>query len=356
LNRFPSEPSPFTTYRKEPGNPNSLDEGTPLAVLEDSQGILWIGTTNQLNRLDRKTGRYTFYPNDPANPESISASVVQAVAEDRAGLLWFGTSGGGLNQFDRRTGRFKAFRHDPAHSASLTHDNVLSLLIDHGGNLWAGTDDGLNRMDAHTGRFTIFRPRNNLIESRWYRVLAEAADGSIWMGTYTRGLQRLDVETGRIIAYVHDPKVRGSLSNNRVNALCEDPAGTLWVGTYNGLDRFDRDTGEFTTFGERDGLSNHAVYGILEDAAGNLWLSTGNGLSRFNPRTRTFRNYFSDDGLAGRRVRGVRVLQERQRGDVLCWRERTHSVLSREGGRQPIRAADGADGLPLVQQPRPGGR
>ena len=119
------------------------------------------------------------------------------------------------------------------------------------------------------------------------------------MGTYTQGLQRLDVRTGEIVAYRSDPKVRGSLSNNRVNALFVDHAGTLWVGTQNGLDRFDRNTGEFTTFGERDGLPNNAVEGILEDSAGNLWLSTGNGLSRFDPRARTFKNYYSEDGVAG---------------------------------------------------------
>ena len=119
------------------------------------------------------------------------------------------------------------------------------------------------------------------------------------MGTYTQGLQRLDVRTGEIVPYKNDPKIRGSLSNNRVNALCLDHRGTLWVGTQNGLNRFDRNTGEFTTFGERDGMPNNAIEGILEDSAGNLWLSTGNGLSRFDPRARTFKNYFSEDGLAG---------------------------------------------------------
>jgi ligand-binding sensor domain-containing protein/signal transduction histidine kinase len=298
VNRFPSEPSPFTAYRREPGNPNSLAEGTLRSVLEDSQGILWIGTS-QLNRLDRKTGRYAFYRHDPANVESITTGVVYAMVEDRAGFLWFAMWGGGLNRFDRRTGRFQAYRHDPADAASLSHNNTLSLLIDHGGALWAGTDDGLNRLDARTGRFTVFRPKSGLIESRWYRVLAEGADGSIWMGTYTQGLQRLDLRTGEIVEYKNDPKVRGSLSNNRVNALCVDHAGALWVGTQNGLNRFDRNTGEFTTFGERDGLPNNAVEGILEDSAGNLWLSTGNGLSRFDPRARAFKKYYSDDGLAG---------------------------------------------------------
>jgi ligand-binding sensor domain-containing protein/signal transduction histidine kinase len=298
VNRFSSEPPPFMTYRREPGNPNSLAEGLLNSVFEDSQGILWIGT-NQLNRVDRRTGRYTLYAHDPANPGSITTGVVYAMVEDRAGVLWLGTWGGGLNRFARRTGQFKAYRHDPADPASLSHDNILSLLVDHSGNLWAGTDDGLNRLDARAGHFTVFRPKSSLMESRWHRVLAEGADGSIWMGTYTQGLQRLDLRTGEIVAYKNVPEIPGSLSSNRVNALCVNHTGTLWVGTQDGLNRFDRNTGQFTIFNERDGLPDNAVEGILEDSAGRLWLSTGNGLSRFDPRTRTFKNYYSEDGLAG---------------------------------------------------------
>jgi len=316
VNRFSSEFSPFTVYRKEFGNPNSLDEDNVVSVFEDSRGILWIGTTSQLNRLDRKTGRYTFYQHDPANSGSIATGVVRATVEDRAGYLWFGTWGGGLNRFDRRTGRFKAYRHNPADAERLGDDYVLSLLIDHEGSLWAGTDDGLNRLDARTGRFSHFGPKSGSPESRWYPVLAEGADGSIWMGTYTQGLRRLDVRTGEIVAYKYDPKVSGSLSNNQVHALSVDHTGTLWVGTQNGLDRFDRDAGKFTTFGERDGLPNNAVEGILEDAAGNLWLSTSSGLSKFDPRTRTFKNYFADDGLAGNEFNDFSVYFKSPSGEM----------------------------------------
>jgi ligand-binding sensor domain-containing protein/signal transduction histidine kinase len=316
VNRFPSEPLPFTVFRNEPGNPNSLEEGNVLSVFEDGRGILWIGTTSQLNRLDKKTGQYTFYRHDPANSASIATGVVRATVEDRAGYLWFGTWGGGLNRFDRGTGRFKAYRHDPADAASLSHDYVLSLLLDHEGSLWAGTDDGLNRLDARTGHFTHFRWKTGSIESRWYPVLAEGADGSIWMGTYTQGLQRLDVRTGEIVAYKYDPKVPGSLSNNQVHALCVDHAGTLWVGTQNGLDRFDSTTRKFTAFGERDGLPNNAVEGILEDSAGNLWLSTSNGLSRFNPQTQVFKNYFADGGLAGDEFNDFSVYYKSASGEM----------------------------------------
>ena len=59
------------------------------------------------------------------------------------------------------------------------------------------------------------------------------------MGTFEQGLQRLDIRTGKITAYKHNPGLPTSLSNNRVNALCVDHSGTLWVGTQNGLNRFN---------------------------------------------------------------------------------------------------------------------
>lgn len=297
VDRFSSTPSPFTVYRKEPGNPNSLDENFMFMVFEDSRGTIWMGT-RRLNRLDRKTGRYTVYRHDPHNPGSIGADLVTGTVEDRDGYLWFGTRRGGLNRFDPHTGRFSAYRHDPLNPASLSDDFIWFLLLDHEGNIWAGTEDGLNRLDLRTGRFSVFR-FDGPIETRTYHVLAEDLDGSIWMGTFERGLQRLDPGTGKIVAYESDPNARNSLSNNRVNAICVDHSGTLWVATQNGLDRFDRKTQQFTIFNERDGLPNNAVVGIEEDAVGDLWLATGNGLSKFDPRALTFKNYYAEDGLAG---------------------------------------------------------
>jgi len=315
VNRFSSTPSPFTVYRKERSNPNSLNESFVLSVLEDSQGSLWMGTS-ELNRLDRKTGRYTVYRHDPSDSGSISNGIVYAIAEDRSGALWFGTWGGGLDRFDRKTGRFKAYRHNPADPGSLSHDNVLTLHIDHAGNLWVGTDNGVNRFDPRTELFTVYRDSHDPPPSRIYHVMTEGPDGSIWLGTYEWGLQRLDVRTGKIVTYMSDPKTKGSLSNNRVNALLVDSSGQLWVGTQNGLDLFDPKTGQFVILNERDGLPNNAVQGILEDAAGNLWVSTGNGLSRFDPHSKTFKNYYTDEGLAGNEFNNFSVYFKSAGGEM----------------------------------------
>ena len=59
------------------------------------------------------------------------------------------------------------------------------------------------------------------------------------------------------------------------------------------------DRGTATIFTTNDGLPDNVVESILEDRRGYLWLGTHNGLSRFDPQTRTFRNYSESDGLAG---------------------------------------------------------
>jgi signal transduction histidine kinase/CheY-like chemotaxis protein len=61
----------------------------------------------------------------------------------------------------------------------------------------------------------------------------------------------------------------------------------------------DRNRGTFTVFTTREGLPDNAIKSILEDRHGYLWIGTHNGLSRFDPQTKTFRNYFESDGLVG---------------------------------------------------------
>jgi len=81
--------------------------------------------------------------------------------------------------------------------------------------------------------------------------------------------------------------------------------GVVWVGTQNGLNRFDPDRGSFTTYTDRDGLRGNAISCILEDEGGDLWMSTNNGVSRFNPKSKTFKNYSTADGLPGPDLTGL---------------------------------------------------
>jgi signal transduction histidine kinase/ligand-binding sensor domain-containing protein len=295
VNRFPRKPLPFRSYRHEPGNPNSLDTDYTSSIYEDSRGILWVGSIQALTQIDRKTGKFTFY-RTAGGPGNLSSTWVISIVEDHSGHLWFGTVGGGLNRFDRRTGRFKAYRHNPEDPHSLSHDTVLDLFIDHKGTLWAGTEDGLDAFDPEKERFRRYQASGE--DQNRYRTIAQDSDGALWLGTLSSGLRHLDPATGQFTSYPHTPEA-GSVSNERVNSICIDHSGNIWVATASGLNRFDPATGSFATYDERDGLPNSNVNSILEDNDGDLWLSTNDGLSRFNPRAKTFRNYSVSDGLLG---------------------------------------------------------
>jgi ligand-binding sensor domain-containing protein len=117
--------------------------------------------------------------------------------------------------------------------------------------------------------------------------------GFLWVGNED-GLNRLDPQTGKFTFYQHNPKNSHSLSYSKVAAIREDHSGTLWLGTYGGgLDRFDRTAGRFFTYrhipGDSASLSNDAILSLLIDRHGKLWIGTqGGGLDSFNSRTGRF--------------------------------------------------------------------
>ena len=284
VDRFPTHPLPFRRYRHEEGNPNSLDTNYTTTVFEDSRGILWVGSRRALGALDRKTGRMTFYRKS-GGPGGLSDAWVYSVAEDRSGYLWFGTLNGGLNRFDRRTGKFRAFRHHPADPHSIIDNQVYKLLVDHNGGVWAGTNTGLSRFDAETERFQTY------LNGLRIRDIAEDANGQLWIAARATGLVRFDPATGHSATH--------RLSSDKAGTVTVDHTGTLWVGTENGLHRFDPATQNVTAYYDSDGLADNSVSHIMEDDRGELWVSTHNGLSRFNPRLKTFKNYYVSDGLSG---------------------------------------------------------
>jgi ligand-binding sensor domain-containing protein len=90
----------------------------------------------------------------------------------------------------------------------------------------------------------------------------------------------------------------------------------MWVGTQNGLDRFDPHTGKFVDYYERDGLAGDTVSCVLEDAQKNLWISTNKGLSRFDSARKLFRNYTVADGLPGNDLTGWTACAKNRSGEM----------------------------------------
>lgn len=83
-----------------------------------------------------------------------------------------------------------------------------------------------------------------------------------------------------------------------------DRAGNMWVGTHNGLDKFDPKIGTFTAYIKHDGLPGNAIGCVLEDGHGSFWMSTDNGVARFDPKSGRVETYSPADGLPGRNLTG----------------------------------------------------
>jgi ligand-binding sensor domain-containing protein len=106
------------------------------------------------------------------------------------------------------------------------------------------------------------------------RAITQTQDGYLWLGT-NEGLSRFDG-----YEFVTFTKEDNSLPGNAVTQLVASRAGVLWIGTSGGLTRyFD---GQFKTFTPKDGLPAGTVTALIEDHSGVLWIVAGGVLSRYD--------------------------------------------------------------------------
>lgn len=298
LNKFDREGARFYTYRPNPPGFDSII----FSIYEDSNGELWCGANiGGIYRFNRRTNKTVQYRNDPGDSTSLVFNDVRAIREDAGGEMWIGTTNG-LDRFDKKDGTFIHYRPNPDDPTSLSHPAIRSFLLDRSGNFWICTDNGLNRLDKRTDpySFKVYRhhPENpdSLTRGPVFSIM-EGHKDFLWLGTFN-GLERLDRSNG---TFSHFPLRTGEQNLDPLQAITsvlEDREKRIWAATLgSGLYLFDRETGKYTPFREKDGLPNNVVYCIMEDGNGFLWLSTNNGLSKFNPDTRTFKNYNTRDGL-----------------------------------------------------------
>jgi signal transduction histidine kinase/ligand-binding sensor domain-containing protein/DNA-binding response OmpR family regulator len=303
LNLYDPKASRFGLFRRPPpppGRPSRIAGFSVYTLFEDAAGTIWIDA-GLLYRWNRATGAFTSFESSSADPDKFGNTGVWAIVEDPVGVLWAATYRG-LYRYEIATGRSRQYKHDPTDPGGLPEETAYDVYRDRAGTLWVVTENYLAKLtDPATGRFTAYRHKEAPTTGQWvFPSTIQDADGFLWLGS-SQGLARFDPATGLFRRYRSDPKQPTSLSHDAIRAILPDPREPrryLWIGTAGGgLNRFDRDTETFVHITDRDGLPNNVVYGVQPDATGKLWLSTNKGLSRFDPETRRFRNFDTDDGL-----------------------------------------------------------
>jgi ligand-binding sensor domain-containing protein/signal transduction histidine kinase len=164
----------------------------------------------------------------------------------------------------------------------------------------------------------VWQTENGLPQNTVHAVL-QTRDGYVWVGT-EEGLARFD----GIRFTVFDKQNTPQLKSNYIRSLLEDGDGALWVGTAEGLVRFA--AGKFEAFNTGEGLDGGNVEFTYADRAGTLWVATASGLSRFRQGT-----FAKLDGLEGLDKGNVETLFEDTEG--VLWFGTSDGLSSLKDGK-----------------------
>jgi signal transduction histidine kinase/ligand-binding sensor domain-containing protein len=231
-----------------------------VPLLEDHDGVLWIGSDVGLFAYGDGVMRSAVLDT------AFTIDQVNAAMVDSRGTIWAVTRSGRVVSIPPG-GTLREV------AGTITSYSGSSLAVDPTGDVWiAAGQDAVYRVRDDTlvrVRFPV-----DMVVDDPNRVYA-TADSSIWFGTRTALIQ---MRHGRF-RRVPLPSRRGL---GALSCIAEAPDGTLWIGTHGaGLYRFDGE--RFTPFTRRDGLSDDRVIEILPDRSGNMWVATRDGLNRFRP-------------------------------------------------------------------------
>lgn len=338
----------FRVYRREEGNPRSLSNNVIMELFEDSRKTLWIGTfQGGLNRYDPASDSFERFTAG-TDARSLRSDQVRDLAENGKGELLVAT--------DRGLDILDAARERVRRISATDGLYVDRLFVDGEGTVWMGCNTGLVRLnsdesvsvffppldgsrqvasltsgegreilvvfetdalflfDPATERFRPYPRRHPELATANYLTVERTSRGTLWIGTFDKGLFRDDGPGTPILHFRRNPEYPGTLAGNAVRRLYEDKNGHLWVGTYyNGVSVFAPERQKFHVVRSdpqnSSSLLDNMVRGFwLDEEKGELWVATLQGVSRWIPRSGGYRRYTADDGFPknlAARVRGM---------------------------------------------------
>lgn len=264
-----------------------LTQGIVTAVLSRNH-LLYVGLDggglNVYDKLTGKTSAYTTANSDIAGNHLLSLS-------DDGKHVWMGIYGKGLCRFTPGSHTFTTFPLPPI--GNKTNPNRVWEVKDDGkGHVWGiGEDVWIFDKAAET-----FTPVSELTGAGASGICFD--ENSVWIATTTSGLYKLEAQTGKIMKHYHKNSDEMPLAGNYIRYIYMDSRHRLWFATeYSGLYKLDEASGILTHYDERQGLTDRSVVSIREDKQGYYWMGTSNGLFRYDPDSNTFLRFGKEDNL-----------------------------------------------------------
>jgi len=252
--------STWTTYTIE----NGLNHNYAPAIAIDSSGNVWVAAMNGVSMFNGN--KWTYYKTyTPTSTYPVGVAQMMAVAVDSNGNVWVGGHAGGISRFDGSKWTTYTTKN------GLANDQVTAICTDSQGNVWLSGYKGIiSKFDG--ARWTIY---DKALGQAEINSIASDYLGHVWFGN-SLGVRKYD--GARWITYTTITTNNG-MADNRVRAIAIDAEGNVWIGTVGGgINKFDGTT--WTTYDITDGLADNIVRAIAIDSQGNVWVGTERGISK----------------------------------------------------------------------------
>lgn len=279
--------------------PKELMSNSIGSIIEDKYGTIWIGTEfflmNFSSRSFSLTEKFNYQIiNHGELIIGLNCPSVNTLFADNENNIWIGTAWGGINMLKGRTAKFLLFKHNPYQKNSLPNSPVTAIYNDQSHKLYIatmGTDKvGLCTMNLKTGK-TTEHPLNRLFPNYIYQTILIDSDKNLWIGTYNEGLIKAELNGSKYKQFKNDPLNYSSLPGNDVRTIFESKEKRIWIGTQDGLAKYDKNKNKFTRI-ELLKDRKLSIRVIKEDSSGVLWIGTyGDGVLLYNPSSDTVNTF-----------------------------------------------------------------
>lgn len=257
----------FTVYRNEKDNLLSISNNDILDIEQDSNGYMWVGTSIGLNRYDPKKDTFKRYFTKTSDASSLNNPIIRVVKELSNKELWVGTPAG-LLLYDKSIDAFKTV---------LKGYQIEAIYETKTGDFFIGTRRGLKQLiRTNTDDFqfkTITGTQNYNVQE-----IIETKTGTLLLGTEYQSIIEYNINTGEVHSFFEEKTLKGK--NKNVRQLLFDDKGTLWVGTYKGIQIVDhtRRIRELTSdINDNESINDNFIKALFKDSHGSIWVGTYHG-------------------------------------------------------------------------------
>lgn len=220
------------------------------------------------------------YVDDAFIHEGQVARHVRRIYQDTQGNLWIGSNAYGL------------MRHDGDTLVYFNTNAIRAIHEDDSGNVWFASGGGLVKYTPSTtagmeGLFKTYTTADGLVDDDLWALTLDRK-GTYWIGT-ANGVSKFDPTTEDFTTFeipeVDMPEASSGYSEGRIACIAEDNEGNLWMGT-DGFGMWKWDGTDFSHITADDGLAGNYVSDIHQHSNGLIWVATMfGGVCRMDPAT-----------------------------------------------------------------------